>query len=39
MDQSAPHWVFGASVVFMVATVVLSPFTERKREANAATQP
>lgn len=30
MDQSAPHWVFGASVVFMVATVVLSPFTERK---------
>ncbi|PPQ19762.1 MFS transporter, partial [Bradyrhizobium sp. AC87j1] len=35
MDQSAPHWVFGASVVFMVATVVLSPFTERKREAKA----
>ncbi len=31
MDQNAPHWVFGASVVFMVATVVLSPFTERKR--------
>jgi len=30
MDQSAPHWVFGASVIFMVATVVLSPFTERK---------
>jgi MFS family permease len=28
MDQSAPHWVFGASVIFMVATVVL--FTERK---------
>ncbi|MGL9618775.1 MFS transporter [Bradyrhizobium sp. U531] len=39
MDQNAPHWVFGASVVFMVATVVLSPFTERKREAKAATQP
>ncbi|MCS3764034.1 MFS transporter [Bradyrhizobium centrosematis] len=39
MDQGAPHWVFGASVIFMVATVVLSPFTERKREANAATQP
>lgn len=33
MDQSAPHWVFGASVVFMVATVVLSPFTERKAQA------
>ncbi|MDH2400550.1 MFS transporter [Bradyrhizobium sp. SSUT18] len=31
MDQSAPHWVFGASVIFMVATVVLSPFTERKK--------
>ncbi|MGY0570330.1 MFS transporter [Bradyrhizobium sp. RDM12] len=31
MDQSAPHWVFGASVIFMVATVVLSPFTERKQ--------
>lgn len=30
MDQSAPQWVFGASVIFMVATVVLSPFTERK---------
>ncbi|WP_027531363.1 MFS transporter [Bradyrhizobium sp. WSM3983] len=33
MDQSAPHWVFGASVIFMVATVVLSPFTERKPQA------
>ncbi len=30
MDQNAPHWVFGASVIFMVATVVLSPFTERR---------
>lgn len=39
MDQSAPHWVFGASVIFMVATVVLSPFTERKRQGKAATQP
>jgi MFS family permease len=35
MDQSAPHWVFGASVIFMVATVVLSPFTERKRKIAA----
>ncbi|WGD52232.1 MFS transporter [Bradyrhizobium sp. CB1650] len=35
MDQSAPHWVFGASVIFMVATVVLSPFTERKPQAAA----
>lgn len=35
MDQSAPHWVFGASVIFMLATVALSPFTERKRQASA----
>lgn len=35
MDLSAPHWVFGASVIFMVATVVLSPFTERKPQAKA----
>ncbi|QOZ12769.1 MFS transporter [Bradyrhizobium sp. CCBAU 51765] len=35
MDQSAPHWVFGASVIFMLATVVLSPFTERKRQGAA----
>lgn len=35
MDQSAPHWVFGASVIFMVATVVLSPLTERKAQAKA----
>lgn len=35
MDQSAPHWVFGASVIFMVATVALSPFTERKPQAKA----
>lgn len=35
MDQSAPHWVFGASVIFMVATVVLSPFTERKLQASS----
>lgn len=31
MDQSAPHWVFGASGIFMAATVALSSFTERKR--------
>ena len=30
MDQNAPHWVFGASVVFMLATVVLSLATERR---------
>ncbi len=32
MDQGAPHWVFGASVIFMLATVVLSPFTERRAQ-------
>lgn len=35
MDQSAPRWVFGASVIFMVATVALSPFTERKPQGKA----
>src|SRR6476646_2155446 len=35
MDQNAPHWVFGASVIFMVAPVVLSPCTERKRQIAA----
>jgi len=30
MDQNAPHWVFGASGIFMVATVLLMFFTERR---------
>ena len=30
MDQSMPHWVFGASVVFMVLTVLLALITDRK---------
>jgi MFS family permease len=29
MDQSAPHWVFGASVVFMMLTVLLALVTDR----------
>jgi MFS family permease len=29
MDQSLPHWVFGASVVFMVLTVLLALVTDR----------
>jgi MFS family permease len=29
MDQNAPHWVFGASAVFMVVTVLLALATER----------
>jgi MFS family permease len=34
MDQNAPHWVFGASVVFMVATVLLSLLTERRERVS-----
>ena len=30
MDQSAPHWVFGTSVVFMLMTTVLSLLIDRK---------
>jgi MFS family permease len=29
MDQHMPHWVFGASVVFMVLTVLLALVTDR----------
>lgn len=29
MDKNLPHWVFGASVVFMVLTVLLALATER----------
>jgi MFS family permease len=30
MDQNLPRWVFAISALFMVLTVVLAPFTERK---------
>jgi MFS family permease len=30
MDQSLPHWVFGASAIFMVLTVLLALVTDRK---------
>src|SRR5947199_6154971 len=30
MDQNWPHWVFGASAVFMVLTVLLALVTERR---------
>jgi MFS family permease len=30
MDQHMPHWVFGASVVFMLLTVLLALVTDRK---------
>jgi MFS family permease len=32
MDQNAPHWVFGASVVFMMLTVLLALVTDRSPE-------
>ncbi|HMM89507.1 MFS transporter [Bradyrhizobium sp.] len=32
MDQHLPHWVFGASVAFMVLTVLLALVTDRKAE-------
>ncbi|WGR94988.1 MFS transporter [Bradyrhizobium sp. ISRA443] len=34
MDQHMPHWVFGASVVFMVLTVLLALLTERKPQTS-----
>jgi MFS family permease len=36
MDQNLPHWVFGASVVFMVLTVLLALATERNPKSNQA---
>ncbi|MDP1868492.1 MAG: MFS transporter [Bradyrhizobium sp.] len=36
MDQSLPHWVFGASVVFMTLTVLLALVTDRRQPARAA---
>jgi MFS family permease len=33
MDQNAPHWVFGASVVFMIMTVLLALATDRDPRA------
>jgi MFS family permease len=33
MDQNMPHWVFGASVAFMVVTVMLALVTDRKPQA------
>jgi MFS family permease len=36
MDQSMPHWVFGASAGFMALTVVLGFITDRKPQDNTA---
>jgi MFS family permease len=35
MDQNAPHWVFGASVVFMIMTVLLALVTDRGPQAGS----
>jgi MFS family permease len=35
MDQHMPHWVFGASVAFMLLTVLLALVTDRKPRAAA----
>jgi MFS family permease len=36
MDQNMPHWVFGASVIFMIVTVLLALFTDRGPQARPA---
>jgi MFS family permease len=36
MDQNAPRWVFGASAVFMVITVLLALATERNPQGKKA---
>ena len=36
MDQHMPHWVFGASVVFMSLTVILALITDRKPRSSTA---
>jgi MFS family permease len=35
MDQDMPHWVFGASVVFMALTVLLALLTDRNSKTSA----
>jgi MFS family permease len=35
MDQDMPHWVFGASVVFMALTVLLALVTDRNPKTSA----
>jgi len=38
MDQNMPHWVFGASVAFMVLTVILALVTDRKPQKSPVTK-
>jgi MFS family permease len=35
MDQNSPHWVFGASVIFMILTVLLALVTDRNPRASS----
>jgi MFS family permease len=35
MDQNSPQWVFGASVVFMMLTVLLALVTDRGPEVGS----
>jgi MFS family permease len=35
MDQNAPHWVFGASVIFMILTVLLALVTDRRPQRSS----
>src|SRR6478672_10074927 len=35
MDENWPHWVFGASVVFMILTVLLALVTDRSPQASS----
>ncbi len=37
MDRNLPHWVFGASVIFMVLTVLLSLITDRNPQVSSGT--
>jgi MFS family permease len=39
MDQDMPHWVFGASVVFMALTVLLALVTDRNPNAAVDSDP
>jgi MFS family permease len=39
MDNNSPHWVFGASVVFMALTVLLALVTERNPEKTDTERP
>jgi MFS family permease len=39
MDQNSPHWVFGASVVFMILTVLLALVTDRSPQERTSEEP